>query len=71
MPAFCVEKVKVNAFACSGRRRPRRSEPKVAPALRRAGKKILVTTHINSSVNPCPVAGLKPRAPLRQDPRRT
>ena len=58
---------KFNAFACSGRRCPRRSEPEVAPAGRRRA------THISYIIHKCfhltpPEPNLKSRAPLRQNP---
>ena len=43
MPAFYGDKL--NAFACSGRRRPRRSEPEVAPAGKRRAKNISYIIH--------------------------
>ena len=65
MQAFCVDKL--NASACSGRRRPRRSESKAAPAAE-GGQKALVTSFIKAIFKPIPEQNLKPRAPLRQNP---
>ena len=56
---------KFNAFACSGRRRLRRSEPEVAPAGRRRATLSSYIIHKYFYLTPSE-PDLKSRAPLRQ-----
>ena len=70
MPAFCVDKF--NAFACSGRLRPRRSEPEVAPAGRRRAMHSSYIIHYffhltppEPDPNPAPISGKTPPPDLK------
>ena len=62
---------KFNAFTCSGRRRPRRSEPEVAPACRRRAMYISYIIHLCFHLTPIRAEPEPPRPSPAKPRRRT